>query len=265
MALDTMDKLVAALTGAKQTRPWVKTGASSAASLYMSHWRAAGTPGVAAIPSTADAPTDATAGAFALTNPAGGQKAYLAGLRAGGPAGCTTIFYDRLSHQGGLSGTATGAQTTNLPTAAITRPDALGADVEIWLEWYTTTGSTGVTVTASYTNQAGTSGQTTEVVTLPVSVPSGRMYQLPLAGTDTGARSVESVTLSASTGTAGNFGVTLLRRLDEICAPASGIFATKGPFDTRLPEIYPDACIAMMAMNTGANAAWVGGIDIIVG
>lgn len=263
MALDTMDKLVAALTS-KQSQPWNKTGLVNTSGLYASLWTPAGAPGTGAAPTSAVVPTKATAGAFPFTNPGAGQKAYLAGLEGQGGSGASIIFYDRLSHQGGLSGTVTTAQTTNLPTAALTRGDTTGAGVEAWLEWYTATGSTGVTATISYTAQDGTAGRS-GTVTLPASVPAGRMYPMTLQAGDTGVRSVESVTLSASTGTAGNFGVTLLRRLDSGYIAGPGGAFSKGPLDTRLSEIPADACIAMMNLGLGTNGTWMGTIDIGIG
>ena len=118
------------------------------------------------------------------------------------------MLIDRLSHQGGLSGIVAGAQTTNLPTAALTRyTDGVG--VCIGLESYSAMGGTATTITASYTNQSGVSGQTTKAV---ASNSTGAAFQiLPLADGDTGVRSVESVTFAATTGTAGNIGVTLFK------------------------------------------------------
>lgn len=263
MTITTQDLLIAAMPG--QRKHWAKTPLVATSGLYGSLWTVAGGPGQGAAPTTPVVPTKATVGAFPFTNPAGAQKAYLGAHGVNGGSAHTLILYDRLSHQAGLSGTSGSAQTTNLPTAAITRPDANGEDVEIWLEWYGATGSTSVTVTASYTNQAGTAGQTTSVITLATSVPAARMYLLPLAAGDTGCRSVESVTLSATTGTAGNFGVTLLRRVDEGYVPGIGGSFSKGPLDTGMPEIYADACLAYMSISAGTNAAFAGVVGILLG
>ena len=85
--------------------------------------------------------------------------------------------------------------------------------MQIALTIYTQIGTTAVTVTASYTNSAGTSGRTTQAVVIGGTAyrEAGRVILLPLQSGDTGARAVASVTISATTGTAGAFGVTLVK------------------------------------------------------
>jgi len=124
------------------------------------------------------------------------------------------ILVDRLSHQGGLSGTVTTAQTTNLPTAALTRyTDGVGVMAALTI--YTDVGTTAASPTISYTNQAGTPGQTSVAFQFGGSGwdDAGRMFLVPLAAGDTGVRAVASVTLGVSTGSIGNFGVSLFKPL----------------------------------------------------
>lgn len=136
------------------------------------------------------------------------------------------MLIDRLSHQGGLSGTVTTPQTTNLPTAALTRYTS-GVGVFAALEIYGAIGATPATATISYTNQAGTSGRTSKPVLFGGSGPNAikAMATIPLQDGDTGVRSVESVTLSGSTGTAGNFGITLYKPL--LMIPVLGNFTER--------------------------------------
>ena len=71
-----------------------------------------------------------------------------------------------------------------------------------------------MTVTAKYTNQAGTANQVTQAAAFGAGCESIRqIIELPLASGDYGVRSVESITLSATSGTAGNVGVTLAKPL----------------------------------------------------
>ena len=127
------------------------------------------------------------------------------------------LWCDRLCHQSGLDATITTAQTTNLPTAALPRyTDGKG----VWIahERCVAVGTTASDITVSYTNQDGTSGRTSPTTTFTVTgnvddSAIGQLYILPLQEGDTGVRSVQSVTLSGSTGTAGNFGITLLKPL----------------------------------------------------
>lgn len=190
-----------------------KTGIAVVSNRWYSSWTTAAHP--AAVPTTAAACVKGDSiWSSSFTDAVSGDSRIIGvntpGFRLTGMA----WIVDRLSHTGGLSGTTTGAQTTNLPTAALTRHTS-GEGVWIALEIYTTIGTTARTVTVSYTNQAGTSGRTTVIsriggVNFNV---QPRFLILPLQAGDTGARSVQSVTLSDSTGTAGNFGVTLFKPL----------------------------------------------------
>lgn len=207
-------------------------------------------PFAGAAPSTAAVPTRATTGAVGQRNPSGLRRILQRIVASNaGPRG-TLLLVDRLSHQGGLVGNVATAQTTNLPTAALTRyTDGVG--VMLGLEFYTAIGTTATTVSASYTNQDGTSGQTTPLTDIGTTTFGGaadRLLVLPLAAGDYGVRAVASVTLTATTGTAGNFGVTLFRPL--LFLPLLGQPAETVDFDAvielanQMPEIQTNACLA---------------------
>ena len=115
-------------------------------------------PDAGAVPTTAAVPTRSTTGAVGQEDGGTTARRLIQAPVSIGQSGFL-LLCDRLSHQGGLSGTTTGAQTTNLPTAALTRYTS-GVDVFLGVEIYSAVGTTGTTITASYTNQAGTSGQT---------------------------------------------------------------------------------------------------------
>jgi len=181
--------------------------------------------------------------------------------------GQAVILVDMLNVSGGLSGIVTTAQTTNLPTAALTRftsGEGVMAGFCIWGN----VGSTATTVTVSYTNQAGTSGKISTATQFGgnnVAV-SGRMILIPLATGDTGVRSVESVTLAATTGTAGNFGVCLFKPLAIMAMNdwqgAHAIDAvSSGGFVGALAEVHPDACFSVFGIGNVAQA--VGGSIIL--
>jgi hypothetical protein len=162
------------------------------------------------------------------------------------------MLCDRLSHQGGLDGTVTTAQTTNLPTAALTRGDTTGKGVFAGLEIYTQIGTTGTTFLVTYTNQAGTGSQVSPLVTLGNTGfrEANRFIPIPLASGDNGFRSVENVDLTATTGTAGAFGITLYRPLFPIFVAQQG--GEEQLIDgllsvAFLPEIPDDACLFLLA------------------
>jgi len=175
------------------------------------------------------------------------------------------IFVDRLSHQGGLNATGTGAQTTNLPTAALPRYTD-GRDVMLGLEIYTQIGSTATTVTVSYTNESGTSGRTTPAVVFGGTGTRevGRFMVFPLQAGDSGVRSVQSVTVAATTGTAGNFGVVLFKPLfmvpinntdgPHICDLISGNFIG---YPGELPR---QTNLSIIATGTNTTGTGVGSI-----
>ena len=206
-------------------------------------------PDAGVAPTTAVVPTRATVGALGQLDATVGTLNLLKG-NIGCSAWGAWILADRLSHQAGLSGTDITAQTTNLPTAALTRyTDGVG--VMIGLTIYSSLGVVGSTVTASYTNEAGTGGRTTQpaVIGIPSFQEARRMILLPLQSGDYGAQSVEDVTLATSTGAVGNFGVTLFKPLVMLPVPVvSQSFEWDALFNlgARAPEIVDGACLFWM-------------------
>lgn len=168
----------------------------------------------ASAPTTAVAPTKTTTGAIGIEELRNVSYALrLLGANISSNVSGTFMLCDRLSHNGGMASSPNATVTTNLPTAALTRYTS-GAGVHIGLSIYTQLGTTATTATASYTNQAGTSGQVTPAVTIGGTGfrEASRFIMLPFAAGDTGARAVASVTIGGTgTGTAGAFGVTLYR------------------------------------------------------
>lgn len=183
------------------------------------------------------------------------------------------MLIDRLSHQGGLDGTLTSAQTTNLPTAALTRYTS-GVGVFAALEVYTAVGTTTTTATMSYTNQTGTSGRTSKSVVFGGSsagATARAIIIMPLQDGDTGVRSVESVTLAGTTGIAGNFGVTLFKPL--MMLPLQGLIGDKQTvYDaflggaSVLNEIQDGCCLNFFGrMASSASVFVTGDITFIEG
>lgn len=169
-----------------------------------------------AIPTTSVALDDGSNIAIGPLPATSGGKLSILGARInpGGNSGVALIVADILNHSGGLDGRNVTAQTTNLPTAALTRYTS-GVGVMAALVVYVLPGTVATTVTASYTNQAGTSGRTTTAIQFGGTGfrEVNAFIQLPLQAGDTGVRSVESVTLAGDTGTNGNFGVVLFKPL----------------------------------------------------
>ena len=92
------------------------------------------------------------------------------------------------------------------------------------------------------------------------------MIVLPLQAGDTGVKSVESVTLAATTGTAGNLGVLLFKPLTMLWSTtfdASSMVdavSTGGMVGT-FNEIVDDACLSVFTVvNNGGQMAPFGSI-----
>jgi hypothetical protein len=208
-------------------------------------WLYDGQPSAGVAPTTVAIPDNTTAGGLLQTDPGGGRQKFLYSMFATGLVPGTLILYDRLLHIGGLSATSTSAQTVGGTLTRYTN----GAGNVAWAEIYTIIGTTATTIKLSdYTNQAGTDNQVG-----PTTAFGGtgfrevtRIIDFPLASGDSGIRDIDSVQVTASTLTAGNFGVTIAHPLAYIGVGAAGgtgwrDFATGLP---GIPEILTDACLA---------------------
>lgn len=207
-----------------------------------------------AVPTTVAAPTSATTGAIPFTNPGGGRELHFMGWEGALSQQEVVILYDRLLHIGGLSGTSTSAQTV---AGTLTRNTG-GEANQIWIEINGQIGTTATTITASYTNQAGTSGRTTQAVAIggTNNREVTRIIPLTLQSGDTGVQAVASVTLAATTGTAGDFGVVIARPIafaNNENAGSSFIrdYIAGMPASSVIPA---DACLALAIMS-GSTAA----------
>ena len=201
--------------------------------------------GEGAVPTTVAIPDNTTRGGLLQTDAGGGREKWLLGAEAASVTAGTLIVYDRLLHIGSLSGTTTTAQTVG---GTLTRNTG-GVGNQIWVEIYGIIGTTGTTITASYTNQAGTSGRTSKAASIGATNNREvtRIIPIPLADGDTGVQAVASVTVLATTGTAGNFGVTIARPLMTMPMPVSGC-GTVRDLIAGLPSIRAidtDACLAL--------------------
>lgn len=255
MAVSTVDGWLAS---AKQCSPFSKASITTVAAAQYSLWLSAGVPAAGAAPGAAAVPTIATAGCQPLTNPTGGALSYLGKLDAMCAQSGQLILYDRLSHMSGLSGTVTTAQTVS--TEAINRGDTTGFQVEGFLEWYTATGSTVANATVAWTDDTNTSRSS--VIALAATRPASFMAPIPLISSANGVKSVQSVTLSASTLTAGNFGVTLCRRLATIPVIAN-VPVSLDPFALGLSPIDNNACMFFaFVANTTSSGVLSGALTI---
>jgi hypothetical protein len=174
-------------------------------------------------------------------------------------AGQAVILADLLNISGGLSADTTSAQVLNLPTAALTRYTT-GAGVVAGIVISTQIGDTATTATVDYVNQAGNAATSPAFqIGAPGYREAGRVLTVPLAPGDTGVRSVTSVTLALSTGTAGAFGVCLWKPLAMLCCNsvdgAHVIDAvSSGGFIGALAGVDANACLTILGVGAASQA-----------
>lgn len=270
-ATNALDKIAAALAiGAKIMINKTNTP-SMVAGGFASLWRLTSYPAQGAVPTTAEILSDATLGAIVLPARISGQSRFLAFWELfSSVAGAMVIIEDRLAQMGGLSGTVTTAQTVNVDVSGSTSnlTERIGAadysEVKWWLEWYTATGAAATAVTVAVTYTDNSTGNI--AVSLPATVAASRRYAIaPTNGKF--IKSVQSVTLSVTTGTAGNFGVTATR---DICTNATAIANTNvgGVRDwANLPiaQVFDNSCLHLSVLNAGTTSPTViGNIQLIV-
>lgn len=251
MTISTRDQLIDALANNSSRLVIDKSSlASTVAGQFFSLWTATGMPGAGATPTAAAVPTSATAGSFNFANQTAPVTGYLAWLAFQNANPITNLeIHDRLAAQGGLSGTVTTAQgavdltTTNPGSARIGASDY--SDVRWWLEIYTALGATGVNATVAVTYNDGTTGNLAAFA-LGATPRQGRLYPLVSAVSGKFIRGVTGVTLSATTGTAGNFGITATRPRTSVSANVANKTETFDWAQLGLPNIPNDSCLFML-------------------
>ena len=261
---DLINRLTGGNNGTPETQFWFKTprvaGAAATAPIagrMASMWQYEGYPAGGAVPTDAEVCTRTTQGALPFTAPGGSREKFMVSAGVVPLTAGLYLLYDRLLHIGGLSGTLTTAQTVQgtTPTPALTRNTG-GVGNIAWAEIYTAIGTTGTTLTMNYVDQDGNSASSTTNIGATGFREATRVLRLPLAAGDTGIRSVTSVQLTASTTTAGNFGITIARPLAWIPVGAAGSGGWRD-YTTGLPgipAIDSDACLALAYIPAAATA-----------
>ena len=271
MAITTRDQLIDAM-GNNSSRLVIDKAniANALAGAYFSLWRATGQPGQGAIPTAAATCNNALTGAMNFAQQTAPATSYGAWSNAVCSNNAATIeIHDRLMHMGGLSGIVTIAQTVSVNLNGVTADnmverlgDSNFSDVQWWAEWYTDTGATASNATVAVTYNDGTTGSLTTFAA-GGTVRAGRMIPLnnliPAAAAGKFIRSINTVTLSASTGTAGSFGFTATRpRMTMPLLLANKMEA----FDWAqlgLPEIFNSSCLSLIELCSTTSTGTVRG------
>lgn len=279
-ALTDLSDLINRSTGGNSGTPqnifWHKTsrvaGAAATtpfAGRMASLWRYDGHPAGGAVPTTGVIPDNTITGALPFTSPGGGRQSFMTQAWSTGLNSGTLILYDRLFHIGGLSGTVTTAQTVQGSPAspALTRNTG-GLGNMVFAEIYTAIGATARLITMDYTDDQGNTGATSLSTTIGATsfLEVSRAILLPLASGDRGVRAVNTVTLSGTTGAAGNFGITIAKPIAYLAvgfpgAPGWRDFVSGLP---GIPEIESGSCLSLLWVPTGgAVPELFGGYSIV--
>lgn len=271
---DLVNRMSGGSSGTPETiwfnKIWRAAGTAMTATVagrLSSMWLCDGNPSAGVAPTTVAIPDNTTNGGLKQADPGGGRQKWLVQAWASSLNAGNLILYDRLLHIGSLSGTVTTAQTVG---GTLTRYNTNATCVGniVFAEVYTAIGATARNITMSYTDQTGTSGNTSTATQIGATGfnAQSRAIVLPLASGDTGVQAVASVTIDATTGTAGNFGITIGRPLAFLPIGLAGStgwrdFTTGMP---GLPEILTDACLAFLWMPTTTTGPEIfGGISCI--
>jgi hypothetical protein len=245
------------------TIPYAKATPSSASfkeqSPWATMWRQSGYVPIGDLPTAAVALDRDSVGAMPMPDTSsdmvvvGAESSGLRDTRSIGGG----LLIDRLVHSGGLVGNVTTEQTTNLPTAALPRYTS-GVGVWMGLHIWANLGATSTFATISYTNTADTAGRSAFVRMIGMNVGVNMVMVAQLQPGDLGVKSVQSVTLNASTGTAGNFGVVLFKPLSFIGWMDGHLSAEHLPgWNT---PINPNACLDFLqftGLTFAGSTTWI--------
>jgi len=275
MAFSSYDSIIASITAGKgQQRLFHKVVSSQmVAGGGHSTWMFGSMPSAGSVGGTTPglwtAQDSSTTGAIAFANPSGGDLLHLVlfGCNPSAASAGTMMLYDRLGQIEYLP-----LQDGSLPevvsiTSDFTARLDSGEGAQIFGE-VTTTGAMATTAPVfqitSYTNQAGTTGRQSEVITGNVISSASAQGRFPytnkwfigLQAGDTGVRSVEEYTLTTSSATANvKMNLVAARPLTFIPMNSANVYVERDCVlaTVRMPRIRDNACLALAVMSAGTN------------
>jgi hypothetical protein len=274
MAKVTSTNLVTALIAASSKRSFIKVPISSeGAGTFQSLRLAAGYPAAGATPPAFSAgagyvPTAATLGAFPLVNAAVDGDLALLKLSAQSSTAGTLFAADRLWECSGFSTLVTTAQTIVTPgTLPANRNPNTAFDVEPWLEIYTAPGATAATWTLTGTDALGNANRTW-IYAHPANAETvgQKVPMFPGGGSPAAAMGCAvpvSLTCSVSSGTAGNVGLVLLRRLATSSLTAANIGDVQDVLRTGGAPVFNNSCVGLFVLCTGTTTGIILG-DLVI-
>lgn len=274
MAIDSLDALVDAMANNRQKIPFTKTSniGTQVVGGSSSFFRIAGFPAAGLGFGSVETFDNTSTGVIPFTNPTGGMKTHIAKIAVSAGGAGSYEIHDRLAQSQSLSGTSTSLQSiSGLDLATLAATKNIGerkgrsdyAAVQWWLEWATATGSTAVTATIAYTDQNGTARTTT--VAIPASTAAGRMIQI-IPNAEQYIKGITGVTLSATTGTVGSFGVVATLQRTELFTAVANQQVVFDWAALGLPVIYDSSALFFIAITSAVTVqAPSGAITLVQG
>ncbi len=262
MTISTLDGVIA---GMLQPRPFLKVGGTmEAAGVLHSLAYASGLPGAMAAPSSglAGAAITSRAGLYSVPAPSGADLSYLASLEGAATVAGQLILVDRLWDNSGFTITQTTAQTVT--SAAFPARDRDGSTngegvlVGIEASAATTNASAVANTTMSYTNSAGTAGQTATMAAWPATAAAGTFVPFQLAAGDTGVRAIASLTLGTSYVT-GTIHLVAYRELARLSMPVANVGAQLDAIATKFVRLYDNTTLSLLWLPSATTAVTLAG------
>jgi len=260
MSITTLDGVIAGMqppvTISKGFTPTLVTGRPHSL-FYL-----AGMPGAATAPTPgmSGAALTTYAGQLPFANPASGNT-YLARFSGMATVGGVLILCDRLWHNSGLNMTLTSAQTISSAAFPARSADGTvnGSQVMVGLEVTAATGAGTPTLTMSYTNDANASGKTgTGLLTGVGTSAIGAFYPMGLAAGDTGVRSIQTFTLSA-TWSSGSASLVAYRELARLEIPFGNIPNAIDALTSGMPRLFDNTVPFLIFIPSNTTASYISG------
>lgn len=276
MTITTRDQLINALANNSSRIVLDKANlANQVAGRMCSMWRSTGQPAQGAIPTTAALCDNTTLGAVQFTQQTAPSESYLAYMAVlASNNAMSWEIHDRLAHRGGLVLNVTTSQAVDLDLDLIgVSADRIGdptfGDVQTWLEVYGDGGATASNATINVTFDDDTDANLT---TLAVggTIRVGHMFSVDALRTTAqqgkNIKRINTVILSASTGTAGNFGFTFTRPRAYLPTPLANKSEVFDWAQLGLPSVPNGSCLMFTVVpSTTSSGTLRGGGKIIHG
>jgi len=266
MAVDTLQKLIDGLQNRYILTFYKASIGNMITGQLGTRWGGNGSPSPGEIPTSAVVCDSNTLGSWKLPPAPSGSDMYIAEIKVSQFVLGQFILFDRLAHMGGLVGNITTEQIIDLDVSIAAyqgRCDVSGSGVLWALETYTNLGATATTATVTYTNESDVSGRIT-TVTIPATMRVGSIWPILPNDNDNLIKSIQSIQLTSSTGTAGNFGITARVRIAEVPIDSTNKNFLADYAMLALPKLVGTECLEIcMVCGATSQGVLVGNAAII--